>query len=685
MNRNLFTSITLTPVALLLTAICSNVEAADLKNMTFNALGGDRVEVRLSLSEPVANVQQFTTDNPARISLDLPGVVPTLERKTLPIGAGYARSVSVAEAQGRTRVVLSLEQPVKFTTRMDGNDFIIALGEASSSSLAASPSKTNASATATASSKSAGIANVDFRRGEKGEARVQFKLGNPKIGVDVRQEGRMVLADFVGTNISDDLIRRLDVVDFGTPAKVVDISRRGGTVQVKIETTGEFDYLAYQADDMFTLELKPLTKAEVDEKKARQPTYAGDRLSLNFQDIQVRAVLQIIAEFTGINMVTSDTVGGSITLRLQNVPWDQALDIVLRTKGLDKRQTGNVLLVAPADEIAARERLELESQKQQEELVQLRSEFIQINYAKATEIATLLKAKENVLLSERGQVSVDDRTNTLLVQDTPRKLDEIRNMIRTLDIPVRQVLIESRVVVANDDFSRELGVLFGVSDKNSQSGISGTLPAAESMRTTGTAVLPDRLNVNMPVQAAAGSLGFQITSLTDGTILDLELSALEAEGKGEVISSPRVLTSNQRESYIEAGTEIPYLEASSAGNTNVTFKKAVLGLTVKPQITPDDNVILDLTVTKDSRGEETIRGPAINTNKVGTQVLVRNGQTVVLGGIYEEESGNNVRKVPFLGDIPGIGFLFRTTENIAKKKELIIFVTPKIVKDLETY
>lgn len=683
MNRNHFSSITLAPVALMLAACGLSANAADLKNMTYNALGGDRVEIRLSLSEPVANVQSFTTDNPARISLDLPGVVPTVERKTLPIGAGYARSVSVAEAQGRTRVVLSLEQPVKFTTRSEGNDFIISLGEASGSSLAALPSSNNSASSAAV--KSGGITSVDFRRGEKGEARVQFKLGNPKIGVDVRQEGRIVLADFIGTSISDDLIRRLDVIDFGTPAKTVDVSRRGGTVQVKIETSGEFDYLAYQADDQFTLELKPLTKAEVDDRKARQPAFTGERLSLNFQDIQVRAVLQLIADYTGINMVTSDTVGGSITLRLQNVPWDQALDIILRTKGLDKRQNGNVMLIAPADEIAARERLTLESQKQQEELVQLRSEFIQINYAKATEIATLLKAKENVLLSDRGQVSVDDRTNTLLVQDTPRKLDELRNMIRTLDIPVRQVLIESRIVVANDDFSRELGVRFGVSDKNSQSGLSGTLPGAESMRNTGTANLLDRLNVNMPVQAAAGSLGFQITSLTDGTILDLELSALEAEGKGEVISSPRVLTSNQRESYIEAGTEIPYLQSSSAGNTNVTFKKAVLGLTVKPQITPDDNVILDLTVTKDSRGEETIRGPAINTNKVGTQVLVRNGQTVVLGGIYEEETGNNVRKVPFLGDLPGIGFLFRTTENLAKKKELMVFVTPKIVKDLETY
>lgn len=683
MKRNHYSSIALTPVALLLAlgGLCAN--AADLNNMTFNALGGDRVEVRLSLTEPVGNVQSFTTDNPARISLDLPGVVPKVERKTLPIGAGYARSVSVAEAQGRTRVVLSLEQPVKYTTRMDGNDFVIMLGEGSGASLAALPAGADSKPKASGNGK--GIRDIDFRRGEKGEARVVFNLADPKVGIDVRQEGRTVYADFMGTSIPDELIRRLDVVDFGTPAKIVDISRRGGTVQVKIDTTGEFDYLAYQADNQFTLELKPLTKQEVEDRRARQPTFTGERLSLNFQDIQVRAVLQLIADYTGINMVTSDTVGGSITLRLQNVPWDQALDIILKTKGLDKRQNGNVMLVAPADEIAARERLALESQKQQEELVQLRSEFIQINYAKAADIATLLKAKENILLSERGQVSVDERTNTLLVQDTPRKIDEVRQLIRTLDIPVRQVLIESRVVVANDDFTRELGVKFGVSDKNSQSGMSGNLTGAEGFRTAGSAAQSDRLNVNLPVEAAAGSLGFQIASLTDGTILDLELSALESEGKGEVISSPRVLTANQRESYIESGVEIPYLQASSAGNTNVTFRKAVLGLTVKPQITPDDNVILDLTVTKDSLGEDTVRGPAINTNRVGTQVLVRNGETVVLGGIFEEEMINNLRKVPFLGDLPGLGFLFRTKENSTNRQELIIFVTPKIIKDVETF
>ena len=684
MKRNQNVLFAMTPVGALLALMATAVDAADLTAMNFNALGGDKVEIRLTLSEAVPSPKAFTTDNPARISLDLPGVALTLDKKSMPIGAGFARSVSVAEAQGRTRVVVNLEQQVPYSTRVDGNDLVILLGDSSGTTVAAAAgsSSTTAVAKPVTAKSGSGIQSVDFRRGEKGEGRVVFRLGNPKIGVDVRQEGRTVIADFIGTSIPNELIRKLDVLDFGTPAKVVDVSRRGGNVSVRIDTTGEFDYLAYQANEMFTLELKPLTKAEVEERKLREPTYTGNRLSLNFQDIPVRAVLQVIADYTSINMVTSDSVGGSITLRLQNVPWDQALDLILKTKGLDKRQNGNVMMVAPADEIAARERLSLETEKQQEELIQLRSEFIQINYAKATDIAKLLKDKDNVLLSERGQVSVDDRTNTLLVQDTPRKLDEVRALIRTLDIPVRQVLIESRVVIANDDFTRELGVRFGLSDKNSQSGFSGTLNGAESMANTGTADLADRLNVNMPVESPAGSIGVNLGRLTDGTILDLELSALEAESRGEVIASPRLMTANQRESFIETGVEIPYLQASSAGNTNVTFRKAVLSLTVKPLITPDDNVILDLTVTKDSLGVDTPRGPAIDTKEVNTQVLARSGETIVLGGVYEEETFNNVRKVPLLGDIPGLGWLFRNKENQNNKQELLIFVTPKIIKDL---
>ncbi len=656
--------------------------AADLTNMTFNVLAGEKVEVRFTLSEPVAAPKAFTTDNPARLSLDLDGVSTKLDKRSMTIAAAQTRSVAVAEAGGRTRVVFSLDRLLPYSTRVEGNELIVLLGDGSGVAAAGS-----ASAAPAMAGSGVDIRGVDFRRGDKGEGRVVFNLGNPKIGVDVRQEGRTVYAEFQGASIPESLIRRLDVVDFGTPARIVEVGRRGGNVVVKVETANDFEYLAYQADNQFTLELKPLTAAEVEQKRAQNPVFTGDRLTLTFQSIEVRALLQIIAEYTGINMVTSDTVQGSMALHLQNVPWDQALDIVLKTRGLDKRQNGNVMLVAPADEIAARERLSLETEKAQEDLAPLRSEFIQVNYAKAIDLAKLLKDKDNTLLSERGQVSVDDRTNTLLVQDTSRKLDEVRQLVRTLDIPVRQVLIESRVVIANDDFTRELGVRFGVSDKNSQSGIGGSLEGAEDMATGGSLrqdrpALRDRLNVNMPVATdGAGRIGFNLMRLTDGTILDLELSALEAEGRGEVIASPRVLTANQKESFIESGIEIPYEQVSSAGATNITFRKAVLALKVKPQITPDDRVFLDLSVTKDSLGIDTPIGPAINTKEVGTQVLVANGETVVLGGIYEQELTNTVRKIPLLGDLPGIGFLFRNKVATDKKTELLIFVTPKIVKD----
>lgn len=681
MNRNKLAS-------LILIMMATAAGAADLTNISYNVLSGDKLELRFTTNDAMTVPKSFTMDNPARISLDLNGVTPKLDKKSISVGVGGTRSVSVAEAGGRTRVVINLDQMVAYSTRVEGTDLIVTIGDNKNGPVAtsgASVGKSLAGSTGTPYAAVAGnnaITNVDFRRGEKGEARVVFTLSNPKMGVDVRQEGRNVYADFLGANISNDLIRRLDVVDFGTPAKVVEVGRRGGNVAVKVDTVDEFEYLAYQTDNLFTLELKPLTKQEVEARKSRQPQFTGERLTLSFQDIQVRAVLQIIADFTHLNMVTSDTVSGSVTLRLQNVPWDQALDIILKTKGLDKRQTGNVMLVAPADEIAAREKLQLEAEKQVEELAPVRSEFIQVNYAKAADIAALLKSKNNTLLSDRGNVTIDDRTNTLLVLDTSRKLDEIRNLIRTLDIPVRQVLIESRIVTATDGFSRELGVKFGVTDKNSQSGISGTLDGAVATANGTPTTTPQRLNVNMPANKGNGpSIGFNLSRLTDGTILDLELSALESENKGEVIASPRVVTANQKEAHIESGVEIPYQQASSSGATAITFKKAVLGLTVKPQITPDDRIILDLTVTQDTRGEETVSGPAINTQQVGTQVLVNNGETVVLGGIYKQETTNDIQKVPLLGDIPGLGWLFRNKINKDTKQELLVFVTPKILKE----
>jgi len=453
---------------------------------------------------------------------------------------------------------------------------------------------------------------------------------------------------------------------------------------------GEYDYIAYQSDNQFTIEVRGLTKKEAEELKKDEFGYLGERLSLNFQDIEVRSVLQLIADFTGINIVVSDTVGGSLTLRLKNVPWDQALDIILKTKGLAMRQTGNVMLIAPSEEIAAREKLELEAQKQIEELEPLYAEFIQVNYAKAADIATLLKSEETTLLSSRGKATIDDRTNTLLVQDTAAKLAEVRNLVARLDIPIRQVLIESRIVIANNDFARDIGVTFGLSKRTTFDDdhilVAGgklagdtkfdPITGFESPAGSGA----EGLMVDLPVIGATSSFGLAIGKL-GSHLLQMELTAMEAEGHGEVISSPRVLTSNQKPAFIKSGVEIPYQEASSSGATSVSFKEAVLSLRVTPQITPDDRIIMDLQVNKDSVGTVYLGVPSIDTNEVTTQVLVDNGETLVLGGIYEQDKGENIDRVPFFGELPLVDWLFTKKLNRDEKSELLIFVTPKIVRE----
>lgn len=682
---------TLTGLAALLVSELG-LAAEELKAIDYNVLPGDKVEVRLVMSGPVSAPRQFTTDNPARIALDFGDVTNALPNKNVTIGTGAARSVTAVEAQGRTRVVLNLVQLVPYDVRTSGNEVVVSLGGAKAAAAPYAGAAMNAvhSSGPALVAGSGDISAVDFRRGEKGEARVVVNLANPNTQVDLRQEGRKVIADFMNTSISDELIRKLDVVDFATPARMVETSRHGSNVRFTIDGSNDFEYLAYQADNTFTIELKPLTKEEVEKRKQDKMAYTGERMSLNFQNIEVRSVLQLIADFTGLNMVTSDTVSGNITLRLQNVPWDQALDIILKTKGLDKRQNGNVLLVAPADEIAAREKLELQNEQQQQTLSPLRSEFVQVNYAKASDIAALLKQEGNSLLSDRGNVSVDERTNTLLVQDTSNKLEEVRALVRKLDIPVRQVLIESRIVNANNDSQEDLGVRFGFTSLegkapfntgNTVGGVSGTVDGVHNAVNTGTLGGDGSLNVNLPVNGAAGTLGLSIGKLIDGTLLDLELSALESESRGEIIASPRLLTANQKEAYIESGEEIPYLEATSSGAAAIQFKKAVLSLKVKPQITPDDRIILDLTVNQDRRGVETRGVPAINTREIGTQVLVNNGETVVLGGIFEQTTTREKTKVPLFGDLPAVGWMFRSTSDIDKKSELLIFVTPKIVKE----
>jgi type IV pilus assembly protein PilQ len=683
---------------LLLFTGTGHVLAADnaIESIEFAGLSGNRVQIVMRLSQPAQDPMSFTIDNPARIALDFPSTASKLERRTQDIGVGAAKSVTAVEAQGRTRVVVNLVEMVPYETRVSGNQVVLTLQDVGSAAVASAP-VTTASAPAAAPAPAAAangatIRNVDFRRGEMGEGRIIVTLSDPSIAVDMRQEGGKVVLDFMNSSLPERLERRLDVMDFATPVKTVDTVSRGRNVRMTIDPTGDYEHLAYQTDDKFTVEIKPATKEQLEARRREEFGYTGERLSLNFQDIEARSVLQLLADFTGLNIVVSDSVTGNLTLRLRNVPWDQALDIVLKTKGLAMRQSGNVMLVAPSEEIAAREKLELESQKQIEELAPLYSEFVQVNYAKASDIATLLKGEAAGLTTERGSVMVDERTNTLLVQDTAEKLEEIRRLVTRLDIPVRQVLIESRIVIANDDFARDLGVKFGYSHRewgNTNTAVGGALPGDLAPTGTSGGVVGienpagsgnESLMVNLPVSNPAGGINF-LAGKVGSDLLRLELTAMQAEGKGEVISSPRVITSNQKTAEIRQGVEIPYQEASSSGATSVSFKEAVLSLEVTPQITPDDRIILDVRVNKDSVGQVFAGVPSIDTREVTTQVLVDNGETLVLGGIYEQTALNEVDKVPFFGDLPGVGWMFRTKRDLDEKSELLIFVTPRIVKD----
>ena len=672
-----------------------------LEAINFSSLPGNKVQIMLTLSgeKPPAQPMSFTIDNPARIALDFPETTSNVAKKQA-IGVGVVTSLSIVEAKGRTRVVMNLVRLVPYETRVEDDKVYIVL-ESETADVAVLPPAAQAEHAGVAVAKEQeapanevlkaqhSISNIDFRRGKKGEGSVIVTLSDPSTPVNIREEGGKIVVDFIDTRIPERLVQRLDVIDFATPVTYVDSVIVDSNVQIIITAEGEYEHLAYQSNQVLTLEIKPVSKEDLEAIKKEKFGYTGERLSLNFQDIEIRAVLQLIADFTGLNMVTSDTVKGNVTLRLQNVPWDQALDIILKTKGLDMRKDGNVILIAPGEEIAAREKQEFESFKQKEELAPLRSDLVQVNYAKAEDMAALLKAKENSIMSERGSVTIDTRTNTLLLNETPEKLEDIRRLISKLDIPVRQVLIESRIVIANDDFSRDLGVRFGASgvkehDTTGIIGSSGSLSGTDSM--VGDAPIPvsmpslnDRLNVSLPIDNAAGRIAFAV--LGSDYLVDLELSAMQAEGRGEVISSPRVITSNQSEAFIEQGVEIPYLEASSSGAATVSFKKAVLSLRVTPQITPDDRVIMDLAVNKDSVGEIFQNVPSVDTREVNTQVLINNGETVVLGGIYEQTRTNEVDAVPGLGNLPFVGALFRTTRKVDDKAELLIFVTPKILKE----
>ena len=726
-------SLTLVTIAGLVSILsfAQNAYAASnsLIDISHITLQNNQQQLAFTLSDTVPEPRSFSIDNPARIAIDLPDTKNALSDRTVDIGAGLIQDVTTVEAGGRTRIVVNMASMIPYSTTIAGNQLLVtfndlqngfaanevpsdnALANAAAlaaatttdgqqtinfpSSFATEPSigaaEADNSSIVTAQNVSGqSIETVDFRRGPLGEGRVIFKLSGAGINPDMRQEGGRIIVEFPDTELPADLERRLDVTDFGTPVSYIDTkTNRQGTRAIIKPSTEFYEHLAYQSDDMFTIELKPKTKDELEEERKEKFGYVGEKLSLNFQDIEVRSVLQLLADFTNLNLVVSDTVQGKLTLRLKNVPWDQALDIILQTKALDKREAGNVIMIAPAEEIANRERIALEGQKQKIELAPLRTEFFQANYAKAQELSELLKSGTGSILSERGSVSVDERTNTLLINDTSDQLAEIRALVHRLDVPIRQVLIESRIVIATDDFNKDLGVRWGINRNTTTGGTDGFAVSGSEQGivnlVNGDDLGLERFNVNLPATNAAGSLSLALARLPFGTLLELELSAMQAEGQGEVISSPRVITANQHEAYIEQGVEIPYLEASSSGATSVSFRKAVLGLKVKPQITPDDRIVMDLQVNRDTVGEifgaGNLQVPSIDTRELSTQVLVDNGETIVLGGVYEQRLLDSKDSVPFFSDLPLIGKLFQRTRQEDDKSELLVFVTPKIVRE----
>jgi len=677
-------------------AQANSIEALDVTQQ------GGKTLVRITTKEPLAAVPpNFAVSNPARIAFDFPNTVNALGRASQDVGQGDLRSMNVVQGTDRTRVVLNLRRPVAHEATVDGRNLLITLSEPPLAATA--PGGQVARFAAGRADTKHAIRDVDFRRGRGGEGRVVVDLSDTTTGIDIRQQGQNIIVEFLQTALPENLRRRLDVVDFGTPVNTVAAFQQGENVRMVIEPKGQWEHTAYQSDTQFVLEVKPVV---LDASRAAQRgRYTGEKLSLNFQNVEVRAVLNVIADFTDLNIITSDTVTGNITLRLKDVPWDQALDIILQTRGLDSRRSGNVIWIAPRDELATREKLALEAQQQISDLEQTRTESFQMNYQKAIDVQKLLSDPNQRILSKRGSAVVDTRTNTLFVQDTPSRLDEVRKLLAKIDVPVRQVMIEARIVEANETFSRNLGVKLGYLDNRGlRGGTPGSplgggariLPSGNYLgsgeQTANTTVsqptptfIPDTQNVVLPAAGLngfnAGSLSLSIFNSAMERFLFLELSALEADGKGKIISSPRVLTADQVEAVIEQGTEIPYQQATSSGATSVSFRKANLALKVKPQITPDGNIIMTLDVNKDQPGATTAAGVQINTKHVKTEVLVENGGTVVIGGIYEQNDRTDITKVPLLGDLPLLGWLFKNNSVATGKTELLVFITPRIMNE----
>jgi len=689
---------------------------AALQDVKFSELPGDRVEIRLQLDEAPSSPQGYTIEQPARIVLDFADVENALSQKKFNMAMGSVNSAVVVAGGNRTRLIVNMSELEPYATRIEGSDLVMEVGGAARAAEAAPAATAGNTAAVLSKPKNrfdkavSEIQNIDFRRGDAGEGKVIITLSNPGVSIDVEEVASGIEVGFLQTELPDALRRKLDVTDFATPVQMIDASTGSLRTVLKIDAQGEYDYLAYQADNEYVVSVKPLTKAEIEEKRAKF-AYTGEKLSLNFQNIEVRSVLQLIADFTDLNLVASDTVKGSITLRLDNVPWDQALELVLKTKGLDKRLVGNVLMVAPAAEIAERERQELATQKQLEELAPLRTEYIRVRYANARELFDLFipeggmggggggasgsrqRNSTGSILSDRGHAIVDERTNSIILTDTEEKINDFRKVVEQIDIPIRQVMIEARIVIANNDFRKELGSRINVGAMGTSNNgktdynVGGNMEeffnnekgAFYLVGEDGKSIGSDTSTaVGLDVTDPFGNIAWSVIS--GNVMLGLELSALEESGFAEIVSQPKVITGDKQQASIESGTEIAYQEASASGATSVAFKEAVLKLDVTPQITPDDNIIMDLKINQDSVGELTNAGiPTIDITQLETQVLVGDGQTVVLGGIFQNETVTGQSKVPLLGDIPVVGRLFRKDTKRENKRELIIFITPRIM------
>ncbi len=667
--------------------------------------------VRIELSEPLAAVPAgFTIQTPPRIAIDLPGVTNALGRSSVEVNQGNLRSVNVAQAGERTRLVLNLKQAANYKAQLQGKALLLVLEPTGGATVAQAASPEPLRFAESLNKDQLALKDIDFRRGNDGAGRVVVELANNQVGVDIRQQGQSLIVEFLRSTLPENLRRRLDVTDFGTPVQSITAAQQGDRVRMTVNPKGNWEHSAYQSENQFVLEVRP---QKVDPNKLTQgPGYAGEKLSLNFQNIEVRALLQVIADFTNFNVVTSDTVTGNVTLRLKDVPWDQALDIILQAKGLGLRKSGNVIWIAPKDELAAKEKVDLESKAQISALEPVRTQSFQLNYAKAEEVAKGLSGQSGSgsattkILSARGSVIFETRTNQLFVSDTPSKLEEVQMMISKIDVPVRQVLIEARIVIADDKFGRSLGAKLGFTDLRGLAGgnpgwgvgggqrvsiggnFSNTGVQTGQTPNTSTSYIPDSQFVNLPAVGQGGynpgSFALSLFGADMNRFINLEISALEADGKGKVVSSPRVVTADQQKALIEQGTELPYQTATSSGATALQFRKANLKLEVTPQITPEGSVMLDVDVNKDSVGQATAAGFAIDTKHVKTQVLVENGGTVVIGGIFEQVDRTDVTKVPLLGDVPVLGYLFKTTTKSSQRTELLIFLTPKVVTERTT-